>query len=52
MNVEPTNLPGVLVITPDVYADDRGHFMETFRAERYAEHGIPSHFAQDSLSAR
>jgi len=50
MKVEPTSLPGVLRITPDVYADERGRFLETFRAARYAEHGIPGVFAQDSLS--
>jgi dTDP-4-dehydrorhamnose 3,5-epimerase len=50
MNVEKTDLPGVLRITPDLFEDSRGHFQETFRAERYAAHGIPAGFAQDSLS--
>ena len=50
MKVEATSLPGVLRIEPDVYEDERGFFLETFRAERYAEHGIPTAFAQDSLS--
>jgi len=50
MKVEATALPGVLRITPDVFGDARGHFLETFRDARYAEHGIPAGFAQDSLS--
>lgn len=29
MNIERTKLPGVVIITPDVYEDDRGFFMET-----------------------
>jgi len=50
MKVHTTELPGVLVIEPDVYRDDRGYFLETFRAERYAAHDIPTEFVQDSLS--
>lgn len=50
MKVEPTTLPGVLLIEPAVYRDGRGWFLETFRDERYAEHGIAGPFAQDSLS--
>ena len=50
MKVEKTNLPGVLKITPDVFEDQRGFFFESFRAERYEAHGIPGHFAQDSVS--
>ncbi|HEX5136638.1 MAG TPA: dTDP-4-dehydrorhamnose 3,5-epimerase [Planctomycetota bacterium] len=50
MNVEATALPGVLKITPEVFADARGCFFESFRAERYRAHGIPAAFAQDSVS--
>ncbi|MHC4549831.1 MAG: dTDP-4-dehydrorhamnose 3,5-epimerase [Planctomycetota bacterium] len=50
MKVEKTELPGVLRIRPEVHEDARGFFCETFRAERYAEHGIPATFVQDSLS--
>jgi len=50
MKVEPTILPGVLLIEPAVHRDDRGWFLETFRDERYAEHGIAGPFVQDSLS--
>ena len=37
MNVEKTDLEGVLIITPDVYADERGWFMESFQEGRYRE---------------
>jgi dTDP-4-dehydrorhamnose 3,5-epimerase len=50
MNVSHTVLPGVLVITPDVYGDGRGYFVETWRARRYAEIGVPEIFVQDNLS--
>lgn len=41
MNVESTPLPGVFVFEPVVRGDDRGFFIETFRASTYAEYGIP-----------
>jgi dTDP-4-dehydrorhamnose 3,5-epimerase len=50
MKVTETKLAGVLVIEPDVFADDRGYFLETFRAEHYAEAGMPGPFLQDNLS--
>ena len=50
MKVTETDLPGVLLIEPDVFADDRGYFLETFRAERYAAAGIVGPFVQDNLS--
>jgi dTDP-4-dehydrorhamnose 3,5-epimerase len=50
MKVAETELPGVLLIEPDVYADDRGHFLETFRDVRYEAAGMPALFRQDNLS--
>jgi len=50
MKVEETNLPGVLLIEPRVFGDDRGYFLETFRAERYQAAGIAGPFIQDNLS--
>ena len=44
MTVLPTDLDGVLVLEPRVFADARGFFMETWHAERYAEHGLPVRF--------
>lgn len=50
MTVSELDLPGVLLIEPRVFADERGFFLETFHAARYAEHGIPAHFVQTNLS--
>jgi dTDP-4-dehydrorhamnose 3,5-epimerase len=50
MRVEETGLPGVLVLVPDVHEDERGHFLETYRADRCAEAGLPGTFPQDNLS--
>ncbi|MFT6906899.1 MAG: dTDP-4-dehydrorhamnose 3,5-epimerase [Oleiphilaceae bacterium] len=50
MNVIETDLPGVLIIEPKVFGDDRGFFMETWNKERYAEAGIPTEFVQDNIS--
>lgn len=50
MNVVRTEIPGVLIFEPKVFGDERGFFMETWRAERYKEAGLPSHFVQDNLS--
>lgn len=50
MKVTPTDLPGVFVIEPAVYRDDRGFFVETHRQSRYREAGIDVDFVQDNLS--
>lgn len=50
MNVRQLDLAGVLVIEPAVHADARGHFMESWSADRYAAIGVPGPFVQDNLS--
>ena len=50
MKVTPSELPDVLVIETDRFSDDRGHFLETFHAPRYADAGIAGPFVQDNLS--
>src|SRR4051812_2258062 len=50
MKVERTELDGVVVISPDVFRDDRGEFYEAWRRERYAEAGLPAEFVQDNVS--
>ncbi len=52
MNVIETNLPGVLIVEPRVFGDDRGFFLESFNDRRYEEAGIPTsgRFVQDNLS--
>jgi dTDP-4-dehydrorhamnose 3,5-epimerase len=50
VNVIGTDLPGVLIVEPDVFGDARGFFMESWNGARYEEHGIPNDFVQDNLS--
>ena len=50
MQVTPTAIADVLLVQPAVHRDTRGHFLETFHAERYALAGIPGPFVQDNLS--
>ncbi len=50
MRVTQTELPGVLIIDPDVHRDIRGYFLETFHAQRYRAAGIAGRFVQDNVS--
>ncbi len=50
MKVIPTEIPGVLILEPKVFGDERGFFLETFHAKRYADAGIPGPFVQDNYS--
>jgi len=50
MNIVETKIPGVTIIEPRAFGDERGFFMETWQAKRYAEAGIPDNFVQDNLS--
>ena len=50
MNVLATDLPGVLILEPNVFPDARGFFLETYNKERYAAAGLTLEFVQDNLS--
>jgi len=50
VKVIPTELGGVLIIEPTVFGDERGFFLETYHATRYAEAGLPQRFVQDNHS--
>lgn len=51
MNVITTAIADVVIIEPKVFGDERGFFLETFQAERYAEMaGINLPFVQDNHS--
>jgi dTDP-4-dehydrorhamnose 3,5-epimerase len=50
MDVTRTKLPEVALITPNVLADARGFFLETFNVRRYTESGLPFQFVQDNHS--
>ena len=50
MNVSETSLPGVIIITPKVFGDDRGFFLESYNEKRMADMGIRERFVQDNHS--
>lgn len=50
MTVSQTDIPGVLLIKPNIFRDDRGAFLESFSARRYKDHGIMQDWVQDNLS--
>jgi dTDP-4-dehydrorhamnose 3,5-epimerase len=45
-----TSLPGVVIVAPAMHRDQRGLFVETWRADRFADLGIGTTFVQDNLS--
>jgi len=51
MKITKTRLPGVLLIEPDVFADERGFFMESFNARKFEQAvGRRVSFVQDNHS--
>ena len=51
MNVVNTDLPGVLIIEPKVFGDERGFFYESFNAKAFAQAtGLDTQFVQDNHS--
>jgi dTDP-4-dehydrorhamnose 3,5-epimerase len=50
MIIETTSLPGVLILTPPRFGDDRGFFSESWNRRSLAEQGIETNFVQDNHS--
>ena len=50
MEFRETALPGVMLITPKVHADERGYFMETWRSSQFRDAGINAKFVQENAS--
>ncbi|MBY5928659.1 dTDP-4-dehydrorhamnose 3,5-epimerase [Halomonas sp. DP8Y7-3] len=50
MNAEKLAIPDVVLMTPKVFGDERGFFMETFRQELFNEHCGDQQFVQDNHS--
>lgn len=48
--IESKHLGEVVVLVPDVYEDDRGWFMESFRTDRFNDLGLPTEYVQDNHS--
>ncbi len=50
MIFEPTSISDVILIIPEVFADDRGFFMETYQRDEFSSKGIDVEFVQDNHS--
>jgi len=50
LNVIETSLPGVLVLEPRCFHDERGMFFESFNLARMVELGLPAEWKQDNFS--
>jgi dTDP-4-dehydrorhamnose 3,5-epimerase len=50
MKFTPTRLAEVVLIEPMVFTDERGSFMETWEARKFAAAGIEARFVQDNHS--
>ena len=48
MNVVATEIPGVVIVEPQVFGDSRGWFAEQYNARRYKAAGIDADFVQDN----
>jgi dTDP-4-dehydrorhamnose 3,5-epimerase len=51
IEVETNEIEGLKVITPKVFPDERGYFMETYNYNDFKAAGIPQIFVQDNQSA-
>jgi dTDP-4-dehydrorhamnose 3,5-epimerase len=50
VEIRPTAIPDVLLIEPKVFGDERGFFLETYQADKYAAAGIAGPLVQDNMS--
>lgn len=50
MTIIETDIPGPLILEPQVYGDDRGFFLESWNAERFRALGLDFTFVQDNHS--
>ena len=50
MKYEPQAIPDVVLMTPEVFGDERGFFLETFRQSDFEKHCGPYTFVQDNHS--
>ena len=51
MEIQTAPIPGLLIVVPKIFRDERGFFMESWRKELWSAAGIGPDFAQDNHSA-
>ena len=49
MEVTETSLPGVVLVQPQVFRDDRGFLLESYQTQRYALAGIPCRLCRTTI---
>jgi len=49
-HIERTSIRDLLIITPEIFKDDRGFFTETYRKDKFLEFGLNLEFVQDNHS--
>ena len=50
MRIKKTEFDGVFLITPNIFKDKRGYFLESFRSDNFSQNSIPTKFAQENQS--
>lgn len=50
LKIEKTPVEDVIIVIPEVFEDERGFFMETFRTDQFEQLGLPGGFVQDNHS--
>ncbi len=50
MKIIETSIPDLLIIEPDVFADQRGYFFEAYNEKKYQQAGMNYDFVQDNQS--
>jgi len=50
INIVSRALEDLVVLKPEIFQDERGFFMETFRTDQFQELGLPYEFVQDNHS--
>ena len=51
MKIIETDLPGCVVIEPQIFGDSRGFFFESFNTDKLAAHGLRPRFVQGNVSS-
>ncbi len=50
MNFIKTEIDGVVIVEPRIFADSRGYFFESYNEAEFIKNGIPNRFVQDNQS--
>ncbi|MBZ0264875.1 dTDP-4-dehydrorhamnose 3,5-epimerase [bacterium] len=50
MRFKETEIPGLIIIEPDLFGDERGFFLEVYHSEKFKNAGIEYTFLQDNHS--